>query len=447
MTDANHLNISFLRSLPEDTLNWADRFIIGLGEGDDSKDELGIEEVDAAYKKSVPPLPKFAAYNMDAALLMRSIRTYLATRYFRRDTCQGSEAASNAPCADAVWIRLALTKDTSYGSMAQFLSLVTFISPEEEITAIIPSGIFFYSESRLVQQALNAAHSLPPAGIDALLGDHRRLKVAHRNEIILKLFELRKKNPERSGLMADIILDIVEGQKKQVLGETIKAILEKKGEIFAAIQLDYNILNDAFVPVDKSTRGGEKVKYPPLDKTFGAYVAGQLPLHGIADKRAVDRMAVVLTSEGYDRGTKTMIANALGGVSYADEGVRAYAALQLYKYLNHPSVTVERIDKDGFVHRHILEAIKSLGRLGYAKMGDKDILKMIAYHLFDMAHPEARITAVRAFGLIGVSPRISDGERMKVLQTLSDAIGDPKNHAVSRAAYTWYKRVQKQMKH
>lgn len=461
MADLEHLNISFIRDLPQlnwsegsielSKFNWIDNLALKLASIDENHDELSIEEVMTAFKNPDKILQSFIKYGVTPENLFRGLRTYLAIRWFNQEKCAGSKPDSI--CSDIVWTLLALTTRTQLWEMREIVSLIAYFNPQERLTDIIQKKLFFTGENVLMERSSNASKGLCPSDLERLLanhnifkrGDKRPPKPAHeepprgiyKEKIIIDLIKQYKKKGEKNIQAAKILLDTIEKEEKSTLLVTIRAFLRKKKEISEALSLDPDILYDIL----DTNEGDERFAYSPVANTFGKYIARQLSIIGVADKEAVTRMLPIIAGEGFDSGTKSMMAYSLGKMKFDSADAKRAAALGLYKFLKKTGI---KVDKKNIVQRHILESVIALAKLvstGADGIEMEGVLQLITGYARCKKYPESRLIGGRALGIIGTSPDTAKTHKNDILQILSDLLGD-KNQIVANNAYIWYNKVQ-----
>lgn len=149
-----------------------------------------------------------------------------------------------------------------------------------------------------------------------------------------------------------------------------------------------------------------------------------------------------MESPEYDDGTKEMIAYALGEMKYKDEESKKAAALGLYKLVTNRFNKFDLVNQAGHVYRYRLETALALAKLGYTQIDGKDVISGIVCSLGGLTkHPEARLVAAWALGLLGTNPHTSQKDQKRILQDLSNFVGDKLNGVVAKGAYSWYQKV------
>ncbi|MBI2974859.1 MAG: hypothetical protein HYY43_04645, partial [Deltaproteobacteria bacterium] len=213
-----------------------------------------------------------------------------------------------------------------------------------------------------------------------------------------------------------------------------KDFWEKYKDVKETIAIDFEKLYDMFDQLDSRL----KFEYSAIADTLGARVAKALASSGIADAKAVDKMKETLDNPLFDAGTRSMLAYSLGRMAYTNDEAEKKAASALASFLRR--VDFEEWQK-ALMPRPILESIVSLAKLCDVKSCDEKILDILAGFIYDMAHPEARLAAARAFGILGMKKDLPAGMRYKIKETLKDALAD-KEPFVRRTAFIWLKKIK-----
>ncbi len=418
------MDIRFLNCVPDE--NYLDDLAMQLARYDGDAANFTMQDVETAFERTNLAIK----YHTTPKALFKGLSAYLMVRWFRS---WQKKVEDFEPCREEselpIWIGMALNKEIDLRGIGDIASVMMFAFPNIPIERVISEGLFSTNEKAVVDGALKLSEGLSQKQIEELIKNFRNFRKGKKRHTLVSLLDIADRKGSRSLGFTRVILDVVHGEKKNLLKDAIKKILEKREEVLKAIELDYDAFYEAF---DKES-DKETFRYMPIAQTLGARVARSLAVIGIADGGMVGEMAEILNNPLYDPSTRAMIAYSLGKIEYVDEAAKMKAARELVTFLKR--VELEEWQKQ-LMPRPILESIVSLGLLGFEHVGGEDVIELLAHFAYDEEHPDAKLAAVRALGVLRISGKLGAEGLSRIEATLRDKLSDSEKF-VRDTTYKW----------